>query len=111
MSLHGYTGKLLRVNAITGWDIGAKEAQKIGERIVCLQQIFNLENRLVPEKENVMPERLMVPHGEGGAASKVPPWQAILNEYWETKGWVNGIPKKDKLIELGLDGLESKKGR
>ena len=97
------------LNAITGWDVTPKEAQKIGERIVCLQQIFNLENGLVPEKENVMPERLTVPHKEGGAAGQVPPWRAILKEYWETKGWVNGIPTRAKIKELGLHGLESKR--
>ena len=97
------------LNAVTGWDVTPKEAQKIGERIVCLQQMFNLENGLVPEKENVMPERLTVPHKEGGAAGQVPPWQAILKEYWETKSWVKGIPTRDKLKELGLDGLESKR--
>jgi len=97
------------LNAITGWDVTPKEAQKIGERIVCLQQIFNLENGLVPEKENVMPERLTVPHKEGGAAGQVPPWRAILKEYWETKGWVNGVPTRNKIKELGLHGLESKR--
>jgi len=78
---------------------------------VCLQQIFNLESGLVPEKENIMPERLTAPHREGGTGGHVAPWQAISKEYWETKGWVNGIPTKDKLIELGLHGLESKKAR
>lgn len=97
------------LNAITGWDVTPKEAQKMGERIVCLLQMFNLANGLVPEKENVMPERFTQPHKKGGAAGQVPPWQAILKEYWETKGWVNGIPTRAKLIELGLEGLESKK--
>jgi len=103
------TDELNILNAITGWDVTPAEAQKMGERIVCLQQMFNLAMGLVPEKENVMPERLTVPHKEGGAAGQVPPWQTILKEYWETKGWVNGIPTRDKLIELGLEGLESKR--
>jgi len=103
------TDQLDILNAITGWHMTAKEAQKIGERVVCLQHSFNLGMGLVPEKENVMPERLSVPHREGGAAGKVPPWQAILKEYWETKSWTNGIPTKNKLIELGLENLESKK--
>jgi aldehyde:ferredoxin oxidoreductase len=97
------------LNAITGWDVTPQELQKVGERIVCLQQMFNLKMGLVPEKENVMPERFTAPHKEGGAAGQVPPWQDILKEYWETKGWVNGIPTKDKLIELGLDALEARK--
>jgi len=103
------TDELNILNAITGWDVTPKEAQKIGERIVCLQHMFNLGMGLVPEKDNVMPERLTVPLKEGGTAGKVPPWQAILKEYWETKDWPNGIPTKNKLAELGLEGLESKK--
>jgi len=39
----------------------------------------------------------------------VPPWQTILKEYWETKGWVDGIPTRDKIIELDLEGLGPKK--
>ena len=103
------TDELDILNAITGWDVTPKEAQKMGERIVCLQHSFNLAMGLVPEKENVMPERLTVPHREGGAAGRVPPWRAILKEYWETKGWVNGIPTRDKLIELGLEDVAGEK--
>jgi len=93
------------LNAVTGWDLTPQEAQKVGERIVCLQHIFNLENGLVPEKENVMPERFTTARKEGGAQGQVVPWQNILKEYWETKGWINGIPTKEKLVELGLDSL------
>jgi aldehyde:ferredoxin oxidoreductase len=60
---------------------------------------------LVPKEENVMPERLTIPHKEGGAAGKAPPWQKIINDYWETKDWVEGIPTKEKLVELGLGEL------
>ena len=97
------------LNAITGWDVTPQEAQKIGERIVCLQQSFNLAMGLVPKKDNTMPDRLTIPHMDGGAAGQVPPWKAILDEYWNTKGWVNGIPTQDKLAELGLESLERKK--
>lgn len=97
------------LNSITGWDTTPQEAQRMGERIVCLQQIFNLENGLIPKKHNVMPKRLTDPLKDGGAAGYVPPWKEILKEYWETKGWLNGIPMKDKLIELNLEKIESVK--
>jgi len=97
------------LNAITGWDVTPQEAQVIGERIVCLQQNFNLAMGLVPKKDNAMPDRLVVPHSDGGATGQVPPWEAILDEYWNTKGWTNGIPAQDKLAELGLESLEHKK--
>jgi len=91
------------LNAITGWDITPEELQKIGERIVCMQHCFNLDMGLVPEQDNVMPERMTIPHKEGGAAGKVPPWKEILKEYWDTKDWPNGIPTQNKLVELGIN--------
>lgn len=96
------------LNAVTAWDLTPQEALKMGERIVCLQQMFNLENGLVPEKENIMPERFTTAHKEGDAKGQIVPWQDILKEYWETKGWVKGVPAKEKLVELGLDGLRHK---
>ncbi len=103
------TDQLDILNAVTGWDVTPQEAQKMGERIVCLMQMFNINNGMVPEKENVMPERFTSPHKEGGAAGKVPPWREILQEYWDTKGWVNGIPTEARLAELGLDDMKSEK--
>jgi len=96
------------LNAITGWDVTPQEAQKMGERIVCLQHMFNLNMGLIPEQDNVMPERFTTPHKEGGAAGQVPPWQQILKEYWETKDWPSGFPSESKLEELGLDKIKSK---
>ena len=97
------------LNAITGWDVTPEEAHKIGERIVCLQHMFNLAMGLSPEKENVMPERFTIPRKGGGAAGQLPPWQAILQEYWETKDWPHGIPAESKLVELGLKNSDSKR--
>ena len=97
------TDQVNMLNSITGWDVTPQEAQKIGERIVCMQHCFNLRMGLVPEQDNVMPERLATPHKEGGSAGRVPPWRTILQEYWETKDWVNGIPTRSKLLELGLE--------
>jgi len=97
------TDQVNLLNAITGFDLTPKDVWKIGERIVCAQHCFNLRMGLVPEKENVMPERMTMPHREGGAAGKVPPWEKILRDYWKAKDWINGIPTRRKLIELGLD--------
>jgi len=91
------------LNAITGWNLTPRDAAKIGERIVNMQQCFNLRMGLDPLKENVMPERMTIPHREGGAAGKVPPWKKILEDYWKARDWVNGIPTRRKLIELGLE--------
>jgi len=91
------------LNAITGWNLAPRDAARIGERIVNMQHCFNLRMGLDPLKENVMPERLSVPHKDGGAAGKIPPWREILKEYWSARDWVDGVPTRRKLVELGLE--------
>jgi len=97
------TDQVAILNAITGWNLTPRDAAKIGERIVNMQHCFNLRMGLNPLKENVMPERLCVPHKEGGAAGRIPPWKKILEDYWRTRDWINGIPTRRKLLELGLE--------
>ncbi len=91
------------LNIITGWDITPRELRKIGERIVNAQHLFNLRMGLRPEKEFVLPERFMVPHRNGGAAGKIPPWKYILDEYYNERKWINGIPTKEKIKDLDLN--------
>jgi len=91
------------LNHVTGWDITPQELGKIGERITCMQHLFNIKMGLVPEVENVLPERLTVPHEGGGAAGMMPDWKGILQEFWKEKGWdERGYPTEEKIVELGL---------
>jgi len=100
----GFANKLAMLNNITGWDMTTEEFVKTGERIVCMQHLFNTRMGLVPEIENVLPERFTKPHEGGGAAGQVPDWKRIMKEYWETKGWdEHGIPTEAKIKELGLE--------
>jgi aldehyde:ferredoxin oxidoreductase len=99
------TDQVKLLNAITGWDVTPQEARSIGERIVNLQHAFNLRMGLVPERDFVMPERLEIPHKEGGAAGRVPPWKYILEEYYRTRSWIKGIPIRKKLLDLRLDDV------
>lgn len=100
----GLTNRTKLLNYITGWDATPQELGKIGERVNCLQHLFNIRMGLIPEIENVMPLRLTQPHKGGGAAGKVPDWQGIIKEYWQTKGWdEHGIPTEAKVKELGLE--------
>jgi len=101
----GLTNKTKLLSYMTGWDdITPQEVGKTGERIVCMQQLFNIKMGLIPEVENVMPERFTKPHKGGGAAGQVPDWKRILKEYWQAKGWdEHGIPTEAKIKELGLE--------
>ena len=69
--------------------------------------MFNLAYDLIPNKENVMPERLALPHKGGGATGQMPLWRDILDKYWQAKNWPNGIPSGEQIAELGLASLKS----
>jgi len=101
----GLTNQTKLLSYITGWDdVTPQEVGRMGERIVCMQQLFNIKMGLIPEVENVMPERMTKPHKGGGAAGQVPDWKRILKEYWQAKGWdEHGIPTEAKIKELGLE--------
>lgn len=90
------------MNLITGWDVSVVEAKVIGERMCNLQQALNLRCGLDPKRDFVVPERIRVPHKTGGAGGKVLPWEYIIEDYYKTREWKDGVPTRKKLIELDL---------
>lgn len=90
------------LNATTGWDTTPEETRVMGERFVNLMYVFNLRMGLTPERDFVLPERLQIPHEEGGAAGKVAPFTRILKDYYKARDWIEGIPTRRKLMKLGL---------
>jgi aldehyde:ferredoxin oxidoreductase len=56
-----------------------------------------------PKRNDTLPPRMFEPLKEGGAAGKVPPLDKMLKEYYEVRGWVNGIPTEETLRKFGLD--------
>jgi len=92
------------VNAITGWDTTSTEMLvELGGRICQLIRMFNLKHGFMPTKNDTLPPRMFQPLAEGGAAGKVPPLTKMLAEYYEARGWVNGVPTKDTLAKFGIE--------
>lgn len=92
------------VNAITGWDTDTKELiVETGGRIANLARMFNLKHGFDPKKNDYLPPRMFEPLSEGGAEGKVPPLDTMLQEYYEARGWPEGIPTEDTLKRYGLD--------
>ncbi len=92
------------VNAITGWDLTAKEGLvDIGGRVCQLIRMFNLKHGYIPVHNDVLPPRMFQPLAEGSAEGKVPPLKKMLAEYYEARGWVNGVPKKETLEKFGIE--------
>ncbi len=102
----GYTHELKSniVNAITGWDTDTKELiVETGGRVNQLCRMFNLKHGLIPAVNDTLPPRMFQPLDEGGAEGKVPPLDKMLKEYYEERGWPNGVPAKKTLKKFGLD--------
>lgn len=90
-------------NAV-GVDISDEELLKAGERIWNLERLFNL-NAGFTKADDTLPERLLKePIPDGPAKGKVVELDKMLKEYYEVRGWnEDGVPTKEKLIELSLD--------
>ena len=102
----GYTHQMKAdiLNAITGWNYTTKQLfQEVGGRINQLCRMFALKHGYDPKRNDTLPPRMFEPLKEGGAAGKVPPLDKMLKEYYEVRGWVNGIPTEETLRKFGLD--------
>ena len=94
------------VNAVTGWSASLRELERIGERIYNLERLINVRCG-VRRKDDTLPYRVMsepIPHGPVKGRFCVPEdLAAMLDAYYELRGWnQEGIPKDEKLEELGL---------
>jgi aldehyde:ferredoxin oxidoreductase len=94
------------VRAVTGWDVTVDELERIGERIVNLERLFNVREG-VRRAADVLPWRVMhEPIPEGPSAGMFcPPAElaAMLDEYYRLRGWdAQGVPTAARLAALGL---------
>jgi len=94
------------LKAVTGVDYTAEKVVQIGERIWNMERMFILKNGY-SEKDDTLPPRLLkdpIPAGPAkGEVSRLP---EMLPRYYEVRGWdKHGVPKKEKLAELGLSSL------
>lgn len=93
------------LSAVTGIDFSKEELLKVGERIWAVARLFNLREGFSC-KEDTLPERLLTPLDSGPLAGKVPPINDMIKEYYSVRGWnPEGVPTKDCIVKLGLEGV------
>jgi len=94
------------VRAITGWDVTVEELERVGERIINLERLFNVREG-VRRAQDVLPWRVMhepIPDGPS-AGMHCPPAElsAMLDQYYTLRGWdADGVPTPARLASLGL---------
>lgn len=94
------------VSAVTGWKVDVDELERIGERIINLERLFNVREG-VRRAADVLPWKVMhepIPAGPS-AGMYCPPDElaAMLDEYYRLRGWDgDGVPTRERLAALGV---------
>jgi aldehyde:ferredoxin oxidoreductase len=94
------------IRAVTGWDMSVEELERLGERVVNLERLFNVREG-VRRKDDVLPWRVMhepIPDGPS-AGMHCPPDELamMLDRYYALRGWdADGVPTPARLQALGL---------
>jgi aldehyde:ferredoxin oxidoreductase len=94
------------VSAVTGWDMTVEELERVGERVINLERLFNVREG-VRRRDDALPWRVMhepIPDGPS-AGAYCPPGEldAMLDRYYALRGWdADGVPTRERLSALGL---------
>ena len=98
---------VLQYNGMTGLDVTEDELMEAGERIYTLERYYNnlagfdgdddsLPARFVEGEEKAIP-------GQGGSEGDLAELEEMKKEYYEVRGWVDGVVPDERLDELGID--------
>ncbi|MFO3797638.1 MAG: aldehyde ferredoxin oxidoreductase C-terminal domain-containing protein, partial [Anaerolineales bacterium] len=89
-------------SAITGIPFTAEDVLKTGERIYNLERYYN-NLAGFREGSDYLPERfLKEPSTSPGSYGHVCELDLMLAEYYQERGWVNGVVPEEKLRELEI---------
>ncbi len=89
-------------SAITGIPFTAEDVLKTGERIYNLERYYN-NLAGFREGSDYLPERfLKEPSTMPGSKGHVCELEQMLEEYYQVRGWENGVVPESKLKELGI---------
>jgi aldehyde:ferredoxin oxidoreductase len=92
----------------TGLKISASEIEKIGERIINMERLFNNREAGISRKDDTLPKRCFdepMPIGPAkGERIDREKFNQMLDRYYELRGWdkKTGLPTKETLERLNL---------
>jgi aldehyde:ferredoxin oxidoreductase len=94
------------VRAVTGWEVTVEELERVGERIINLERLFNVREG-VRRADDTLPWKVMhepIPAGPS-AGMYCPPdeLRQMLDVYYALRGWdADGVPSPARLVSLDL---------
>lgn len=90
------------LSGMTGWQIDEDELMKIGERIYNLERRYN-NLAGFSGKDDTLPRRFLEePLPSGPSAGEVCDLPSMLAEYYERRGWNDGVVPEEKLKRLSI---------
>ncbi len=91
-------------NGMTGRDVSEDELMKAGERVYNLERYYNNLNGF-DGSDDSLPERFLedgIP-GQGASEGEYCELEEMKEEYYEHRGWVDGVVPDEKLEELEIE--------
>jgi aldehyde:ferredoxin oxidoreductase len=97
----GISEYVAQYTAMTGVQIDANGLMKTGERIYNLERYYNNLCGFTG-KDDTLPEKFLKKPGSGPAAGHVCDLDNMKKEYYEARGWVDGVVPQQRLRDLGI---------
>ena len=97
------------IKGLAGWDLTSKDLMEVGERLYNVKRAYNVLMGVNAEKDVVAPRILEnlrpgKPISEGQVL-----FFNMRKDYYEARGWdPNGIPRRERLLSLGLEEAAEK---
>jgi aldehyde:ferredoxin oxidoreductase len=89
-------------NSVCGTDYTAETLLEAGERIYNIERLFNVKAG-IDGSQDTLPKRLLEePIPEGPSKGNVHKLSELLPEYYNLRGWVNGVPTEERLAKLEI---------
>ncbi|MDP4163345.1 MAG: aldehyde ferredoxin oxidoreductase family protein [Bacillota bacterium] len=89
-------------SAMTGIPMTAEDVMKAGERIYNLERYYNNLAGFNKREDDFLPKRFTEEPASGNSAGVVSRMDIMLDEYYEVRGWKEGLVPEEKLRELGI---------
>jgi aldehyde:ferredoxin oxidoreductase len=88
-------------SAVVGINLTGDDIMKIGERVYNIERHFNNQAGF-DGKDDTLPKRFLTEPATGNSEGAVCHLPEMLKEYYEVRGWENGVVTKEKLQELEI---------
>ncbi|MBT2758338.1 aldehyde ferredoxin oxidoreductase family protein [Mesobacillus foraminis] len=94
-------------STMTGIPMTAEEVMVAGERIYNLERYYNNLAGFDKREDDFLPKRFTEEPASGNSAGSVSRMDIMLEEYYQVRGWRDGVVPDEKLRELGIISEDS----